>query len=713
MSNSKPISTKSVLTISMVTLGAMSGGVTTSAHAQAVRETAPVEYRAPSSYSQYRVPQPTEYAPVSQGAPLEQPDVQYYEKVEEASRQRVEAQRQAAQRQTAQRQTAQRQAQSTATNRTTTQQTINQQSYGQQYINQQPQELLTQQQGQLGFQQGVPQTRYGNSPMTFGDAANVQTPAFQTPNYSTAQLGMQTPEFTTPQMSVPNASIPQTAFSVPSATLPSMGVPAVQAQAMTLPNIAASGMSIPGNGVARSATSLVGNAAQTGVQMGATAAASQAINSGSSAGVGLAASAALGIAGKGASMIASKLNPFGGKDKKGKREKVSFSNEELMNNDVYRQQPDASEYPSTSQPVRQSVSFEQKNPAMRPMQRLASQQLPAQGMAHLAAAPLLQTSEEELLGDAVEVLPGDTLYRISERYRIALRALVETNNLQPPFELEVGSYLYLPPPNIHVVEAGETLYAISRRYNVDTRSLANMNGLPKPWTIYPGDQMILPSLARDSFASEETAIASADAAVNAMKVSGGVATPVVGEVALGSIAVATNEIPASAMQPDPAKLASASSDYGRFDEEVTAQPKSVSANIDLPSNSKGFLWPVSGNLVKAYGKDASGKKNDGINIGARAGAPIKAASDGYVVYAGSELPGFGFLVLINHGGGWVTAYAHAKELLVEEGQAIRQGQTIAKVGETGSVDSPQLHFQLRKGKTPIDPTNQLSGKRAI
>lgn len=706
MSNSKPISAKSVLTISMVTLGAMSGGVTTSAHAQAGKETAPVEFRAPARYSDYRIPSTPEYAPVSQGAPLEQPDVQYYEKVEEASRQRVEAQRQAAQRQTAQRQTAQRQAQSTATNRTTTQQTINQQSYGQQYINQQPQELLTQQQGQVGFQQGVPQTRYGNSPITFGEAANVQTPAFQMPNYSTPQFGMQTPEFTTPQMTVPSASIPQTGLSVPSATLPTMPVPAIEAQALTMPNIAASGMSIPGSGVARSATSMVSGAAQTGVQMGATAAASQAINSGGSAGAGLMASTALGIAGKGASMIASKLNPFGGKDKD---EKVSFSNDELMNSESYRQQSVTNEYTYVSESVEQSVSFEQKNPAMRSIQ----QQLPAQGMAHLAKAPLLQTSDEELLGDAVEVLPGDTLYRISERYRIALRALVETNNLQPPFELEVGSYLYLPPPNIHVVEAGETLYAISRRYNVDTRSLANMNGLPKPWTIYPGDQMILPSLARDSFASKETAIASADAAVNSMKVSGGVATPVVGEVALGSIAVATNEIPVGAMRPDPAKLASASSDYGRFDEEVTAQPKSVSTNIDLPSNGKGFLWPVTGNLVKAYGKDASGKKNDGINIGARAGAPIKAASDGYVVYAGSELPGFGFLVLINHGGGWVTAYAHAKELLVEEGQAIRQGQTIAKVGETGSVDSPQLHFQLRKGKTPIDPTNQLSGKRAI
>ncbi len=331
-----------------------------------------------------------------------------------------------------------------------------------------------------------------------------------------------------------------------------------------------------------------------------------------------------------------------------------------------------------------------------------------------ASAPSAEYGQEPLLGDAIEILKGDTLFRISERYRVALRALVETNRLQPPFTLEEGSFIYLPPPNIHVVEAGETLYAISRRYNVDTRSLANMNGLPKPWTIHPNDQILLPSLARDSMASASTAQASANARSMAMQNSSG--APAKQAFSHGLEGTTSGAVVLSSPQilvRDPAKDAVKTQELGRFDETPSVQPIPVNSKIDLPGNSRGFLWPVEGNVLAGFGENPKGLKNDGLNIAAPNGSEIKATADGYVVYAGNELPGFGFLVLINHGDGWVSAYAHAEALLVEEGQAIRQGQTIAKVGHTGSVDTPQLHFQLRKGKAPIDPAQHLSPKRAI
>ena len=98
---------------------------------------------------------------------------------------------------------------------------------------------------------------------------------------------------------------------------------------------------------------------------------------------------------------------------------------------------------------------------------------------------------------AIEVQSGDTLYDISRRYSVNMRALIETNGMEPPYALDKGDVVYLPPPNVHVVEKGETLYSVSRRYNVDTRSLALLNNMQRPWTVYVGDELQLPPLARE------------------------------------------------------------------------------------------------------------------------------------------------------------------------------------------------------------------------
>jgi murein DD-endopeptidase MepM/ murein hydrolase activator NlpD len=100
-------------------------------------------------------------------------------------------------------------------------------------------------------------------------------------------------------------------------------------------------------------------------------------------------------------------------------------------------------------------------------------------------------------------------------------------------------------------------------------------------------------------------------------------------------------------------------------------------------------------------------RNDGVNIGVEAGAKVKAAAAGEVVYAGDELVGFGNLILIRHPGGWVSAYAHSDRMLVKEGEMVAQGQAIAEAGSTGNASSPQVHFELRKGKEPVDPTLHL------
>ena len=122
-----------------------------------------------------------------------------------------------------------------------------------------------------------------------------------------------------------------------------------------------------------------------------------------------------------------------------------------------------------------------------------------------------------------------------------------------------------------------------------------------------------------------------------------------------------------------------------------------------------FRWPAKGRVIAGFGPKPNGQQNDGINLAVPEGTPIKAAEDGVVAYAGNELKGYGNLVLVRHPNGYVTAYAHAKEILVKRGDTIKRGQTIANSGQTGNVDAPQLHFEIRKGPAPQDPLPMLSG----
>ena len=140
-----------------------------------------------------------------------------------------------------------------------------------------------------------------------------------------------------------------------------------------------------------------------------------------------------------------------------------------------------------------------------------------------------------------------------------------------------------------------------------------------------------------------------------------------------------------------------------------AEPPPTTNSVRAGNGSLSFRWPAKGRIIAGFGPKTNGQTNDGINIALPEGTPIKAAEDGVVAYAGNELKGYGNLVLVRHADGFVTAYAHAKELLVKRGDPIKRGQTIARSGQTGNVDAPQLHFEIRKGPAPIDPMPHLSG----
>jgi murein DD-endopeptidase MepM/ murein hydrolase activator NlpD len=144
-----------------------------------------------------------------------------------------------------------------------------------------------------------------------------------------------------------------------------------------------------------------------------------------------------------------------------------------------------------------------------------------------------------------------------------------------------------------------------------------------------------------------------------------------------------------------------------YDEPPAKIQKPVEPDGTIKSSNR-FIWPVRGKVISEFGRRGSGVHNDGINIAAEPGSPVKAADGGVVVYAGNELAGYGNLLLLRHSSGYVTAYAHNKRLLVGRGDNVVQGQTIALVGSTGDVDRPQLHFEIRKGERAVDPNRYLA-----
>lgn len=127
----------------------------------------------------------------------------------------------------------------------------------------------------------------------------------------------------------------------------------------------------------------------------------------------------------------------------------------------------------------------------------------------------------------------------------------------------------------------------------------------------------------------------------------------------------------------------------------------------LKRAGKFFQWPLEGKILSPFGKKKMGLKNDGINIEAKFHTPVKAAEQGVVVYSGNEIRGFGNIILLKHADHWTSTYAHNDILLVSKGDLVEKGQIIAKVGNTGNVETPQLHFELRKSAKPMDPLKLL------
>ncbi|MGE0093487.1 MAG: peptidoglycan DD-metalloendopeptidase family protein [Alphaproteobacteria bacterium] len=356
--------------------------------------------------------------------------------------------------------------------------------------------------------------------------------------------------------------------------------------------------------------------------------------------------------------------------------------------------------------------------------------------------------------------PGDTVYTVAQRNGVGVRALIDENKLQPPYALQPGQHLRIPAQREHVVQAGETVYAIARRYQVPMAELVRINNIPQPYAIRVGQKLRLPDpVGEIETASAPTAVpqpSQPSVAQSAIQVTelppptGGSkpGTPYTAPGATAPVAPTATQLaapptiakPANAPRagaptpltpaassapiavgqtPPPGVIPSSPPPAPVAPPPITPAPAAPapteSAALIAPPApaapvTQGFIWPVKGELISRFGDKATGLRNDGINIAAPKGTPVVAADNGVVAYSGNELKGFGNLVLIRHPNGWVTAYAHNETLLVARGEHVERGQEIARVGSTGNVTSPQLHFEVRKGGERIDPLSVIGAE---
>lgn len=224
------------------------------------------------------------------------------------------------------------------------------------------------------------------------------------------------------------------------------------------------------------------------------------------------------------------------------------------------------------------------------------------------------------------------------------------------------------------VQKGDTIYALSRRYGVTVRSLINYNKMRPPYLLKSGQRLKLPR-------TDTLMVKKGDTLYSLSRKYG---------VDMAEF-VRINGLQSPYRLKVGQKL------------HISKSPTRIVIAPPPPRSNKGFLWPVRGKVISRFGPYQGGFHNDGINISATSGSPVRAAEAGVVVHADNKLRAFGNLILIKHDNGWITAYAHTSNMYVQKGQRVARGQSIAKVGRTGRVQSPQLHFEMRKGSRAVNP----------
>lgn len=246
----------------------------------------------------------------------------------------------------------------------------------------------------------------------------------------------------------------------------------------------------------------------------------------------------------------------------------------------------------------------------------------------------------------------------------------------------------VPTGGTYVVKSGDSLAKIAKATGAQIADLKEVNDIGKGG-IHIGQTLKLPH--------------GATAPVDQLKTA---------SIAPEKVAAPSPKAPAAAPAPKvqtasvaPVKAQAAAASTQSVDD---AEQKSDVASVAPESTGIGkYRWPVRGAVIAAYGANVEGSRNDGIDISVPQGTPIKAAENGVVIYAGNGLKELGNTVLLRHDDGTVTVYGHADALSVARGQKVQRGQTLATSGMSGNAKQPQLHFEVRKNASPVNPMTFL------
>ncbi len=292
---------------------------------------------------------------------------------------------------------------------------------------------------------------------------------------------------------------------------------------------------------------------------------------------------------------------------------------------------------------------------------------------------------------------------------VELKGVAPSVSAEPTIEPGRGAFSAAGGQTI-VVEHGQSVSIIAHAYHVPERAIIAANHLTPPYKVVAGQHLVIPGGARPIMQAATPPTMPPPLAPMAAAAPPSAPPPAPIAQTRGQPEIIPLDGPAPEKSAaSPPRAATLTPPPGPRAEPTATEEAhgAILAATPLPHGAR-FVWPVRGHVLAGYGATPSGGHNDGINIAAPAGTPVVAVDGGTVAYAGNELRGYGNLVLVKHPSGWITAYAHCQALLVKRGDTVSRGQEIAKVGSTGGVAEPQLHFELRRGKHAVDPREFLA-----
>ena len=319
-------------------------------------------------------------------------------------------------------------------------------------------------------------------------------------------------------------------------------------------------------------------------------------------------------------------------------------------------------------------------------------------------------------GTPIVVAQGENLKMIGERYGVPTDALLKTNGFSSAAQVQPGARMTIPVYSA----GGHAAIATPAAAPVVAKTVTTKPAGKEKLQLVKGPAPAKAAKADEEDEDEKPAKAAKPSKLDAKKAkiakadeddgedekpAAKATKPVTKPAAIKPVAKVEPVKKVETARVEPAAVAAPETKKATVDQSTTASVPPVAEKAPSESANPEFRWPARGRVIQGFKSGG----NDGINIAVPEGTAVKAAEDGVVAYAGSELKGYGNLVLIRHPNGFVSAYAHNGALDVKRGETVKRGQTIAKSGQSGNVSSPQLHFELRKGSTPVDPSGFLAG----